>query len=338
MKLFEPGKIGNVEIRNRAVMPPMCMYTAQGGFVNDFHIAHYMTRSLAGVGLIIVEATGIEPRGQITPDDLGLWDDAHLPGMCRLVEAIRRFGAVPGIQIIHSGRKNDAPGLTPIAPSAGAFSEKYKAPLPMSKADIAETVEKYAAAAARAVKAGFEIIELHGAHGYLIHQFLSPHTNHRTDEYGGSPENRARFLREVIAAVKAVLPGDFPLTIRLSAVDFLPDGLQIEDTLRTVKMIEPDIAAVHVSSGGNSADISRLVAYPGYMVGYAAAVKQVTDRPVITVGLIKHLDMAEAILQNGQADFVAFGRELLRNPFLLTPAMIAEKGNAWLTPGYKRAF
>jgi NADPH2 dehydrogenase len=338
MKLLESCPIGTIEIRNRVVMPPMCMYTATGGYVNDFHIAHYLTRSLAGVGLIIVEATGIEPNGQISQNDLGIWDEAHLDGLSRLAEAIKRFGAAAAIQLNHAGRKNETLGIPSIAPSEGAFSEKYKNPLAMSKADIEVCVEKFARAAARAHKAGFQLIELHGAHGYLIHQFLSPVSNRRTDEYGGSHENRARFLRQVIAAVKAVLPANFPLIVRLSAVDFLADGIQIEDTVRTVKSIEKDVDAFHISAGGASADVSRVVTYPGYMLGYSEAVKKAVNKPVIAVGLIKGLDLAESIVQNHQADFVAFGRELLRNPFLLTAALIAEKGNGFLPAGYKRAF
>lgn len=338
MKLLEPCKIGSVEIRNRVVMPPMCMYLAQGGYVNDFHIAHYMTRSLGGVGLIIVEATGIEPAGQITENDLGIWDDAHIEGLSRLAEAIRRFGATPAIQLQHAGRKNETPGIASFAPSQGAFSEKYKNPLAMDKAKIQDVVQKFARAAQRACQAGFEVLELHGAHGYLIHQFLSPLSNQRTDEYGGSAENRARFLREVVAAVRAVLPERVALIIRLSAVDFVAEGIQIEDTIRTVCSIENQIDAFDISAGGNWPNIAGIVPYPGYMLGYAQAVKNAVSKPVIAVGLIKNLDFAEAVVQNGQADLVAFGRELLRNPFLVTPSLIAEKGNAYLPPGYKRAF
>ena len=259
-------------------------------------------------------------------------------GLSRLVEGIKRFGAVPAIQLQHAGRKNETPGISSYAPSALSFSEKYKTPGAMDKAKIEDVVQKFVQAAQRAVEAGFKIIELHGAHGYLIHQFLSPLSNHRTDEYGGSFENRARFGLEVISAVRKVLPEDTALMIRLSAVDFVPEGIQIEDTLKFVHLYEGFVDAFNISAGGNSPNMSGIVPYPGYMLGYAQAVKKATNKPVIGVGLIKTLDFAESIVQSGQADFVGIGRELLRNPFLLTPAMIADKGNEYLPPGYKRAF
>jgi len=314
-KLFSSLKIKDMEIRNRIVMPPMCMYSSDNsGKANSWHFVHYTTRAIGGVGLIIIEATAVEPRGRLSDNDLGLWDDSHIEGLSNIVKEVKKYGAKIGIQINHAGRKCGANEEVIIAPSAIAFDETYKTPVEMTKDDIKSTVNLFKNAAYRAYKAGFDMIEIHGAHGYLINQFLSPLTNKRTDEYGGSKENRARFLKEVIRAVREVWPEEKPLGVRVSAEDYVEEGNHDTDLADIINMVKSEgIDLVNVSSG--AVVPVNMKVYPGYQVKFAETIKKMTGLPVIAGGLITEAVMAEEILQNERADMVYMGRELLRNPY-----------------------
>ncbi|TYP52463.1 NADPH dehydrogenase NamA [Thermosediminibacter litoriperuensis] len=314
-RLFSKIKIKDMEVRNRIVMPPMCMYSSDDrGFPNSWHLIHYATRAIGGVGLIIMEATAVERRGRISARDLGIWNDSHIEGLAKIAAEVKKYGAKIGIQLAHAGRKCSAPGEDLIAPSPIAFDETYGVPREMTEEDIKEVVSAFKAAALRAYRAGFDLIEIHGAHGYLISEYLSPLTNRRTDEYGGSIENRARFLKEVIKAVREVWPEEKPLMVRVSAEDYAEGGnhdIDLADIINLVKGEGVDI--IDVSSG--AVVPAKINAYPGYQVRFAETIRKVTGLPVIAGGLITVAEMAEEILQNERADMVYLGRELLRNPY-----------------------
>ncbi|MFJ3105053.1 NADH:flavin oxidoreductase/NADH oxidase [Streptomyces sp. NPDC086835] len=332
--LFEPFTLRSLTIPNRAWMAPMCQYSAEifgpnAGVAGDWHFAHYAARAAGGTGLILVEATAVSPEGRISPADLGIWNDTQVAAFRRITAFLESQGTVPGIQIAHAGRKasTDRPwnggspvgpeqhGWQPLAPSAIPFAEGHPVPEELTGAQIAEIVEQFADAARRALAAGFKVAEIHGAHGYLIGEFLSPHSNHRTDEYGGSFDNRVRFALEVVDAVRAVWPEELPLFFRISATDWLEEGgWTPDDTVRFASLLtEHGVDLLDVSSGGNAAGV-RIPTGPGYQVPFAARVKAETDLPVAAVGLITDAEQAEKILANGEADAVLLGRELLRNP------------------------
>jgi NADPH2 dehydrogenase len=314
-KLFESIKLRGLEIKNRIVMPPMCMYSADNdGKPNDWHFTHYMTRAVGGAGLIIVEATGVESCGRITNRDLGIWKDEHIEGLEKIARLCKESGAAAGIQLGHAGRKSEVTSEHNIAPSAIAFSSEYRVPVEMTKEDIERVISAFKSGAERALKAGFDIIEIHAAHGYLINEFLSPLTNKRTDEYGDSLENRARFLVEVISAVREVWPEDKPLIVRVSAAEYDEEGNDLEDISRLVEMAIPSgVDIIDVSTGGVVANLVR--SYPGYQIKHAEIIKLQTDLPVIAGGIVSSPYMAEEILQNNRADMIFLGRELLRNPY-----------------------
>lgn len=314
-KLFSPFKIRDIEFKNRIVMAPMCMDCAQNdGKVNSFHFIHYSTRAVGGVGLIIVEATAVESRGRITDEDLGLWEDGQIEGLRKIVGECKKYGAKVGIQLGHAGSKCEARCEGSIAPSPIAFSEEYMVPYEMSIADIRTVVNAFREAALRAERAGFDIIELHGAHGYLINNFLSRLTNKRTDEYGGSLENRARFLKEIVKAVRSAWPDEKPLIVRFSAEEYADKGNHPDDISKIINLIKDEgIDLIDVSSGG-VIPVEPLV-YPGYQIEYANEINYKTGLPVIGGGLITSPLMAEEIIQNNRADMVFLGRELLRNPY-----------------------
>lgn len=312
-KLFEPYQLKNLDLKNRLVMPPMCMYSAkEDGIVTDFHKTHYCSRAIGGVGLIIVEATGVAPNGRISDGDLGIWDDSQVGGLQDLVTQIKSYGAHVGIQLNHGGRKYDGK-LQAVAPSAIAFDENYATPKELTIDQIKEIVASFQRAAMLADKAGFDMVEIHGAHGYLINQFLSPHSNHRIDEYGGSLENRIRFLKEVIAAIKAVWPSSKTLGIRVSAVEYLEDGYDLDEMIEMLKQIRDDIDVIHVSTGGNGAASYHV--YPGYQLKPAEVIKKEVGLPTIAVGLLDDIKLVEEVLNNDRADLVAIGRGLLANPY-----------------------
>ncbi|WP_435281558.1 NADH:flavin oxidoreductase/NADH oxidase [Streptomyces koelreuteriae] len=332
--LFEPWTLRDVTIPNRVWMAPMCQYSAapegpEAGAPTDWHFAHYAARAAGGTGLIIVEATAVSPEGRISPYDLGIWNDTQVEAFRRITGFLAAQGTVPAIQLAHAGRKasTDQPwkggapvgpeayGWDSVAPSPLAFDEKHPVPAELTVEQIKDVVGQFAAAARRALAAGFEIAEIHGAHGYLINEFLSPYSNHRTDAYGGSYENRVRFALEVVDAVREVWPQDKPLFFRISATDWLEDGgWSADDTVRFAADLRAHgVDLLDVSSGGNASD-ARIPTGPGYQVPFAARVKAETPLPVAAVGLITDAEQAEKILANGEADAVLLGRELLRNP------------------------
>ncbi|MFJ8199511.1 NADH:flavin oxidoreductase/NADH oxidase [Streptomyces sp. NPDC096152] len=332
--LFEPYTLREVTIPNRIWMPPMCQYSAapegpSTGAPADWHFAHYAARAAGGTGLIIVEATAVSPEGRISPYDLGIWNDTQAEAFRRITRFLRSQGTVPGIQLAHSGRKAstdrtwkggapvgpEAHGWQPVAPSPVAFGDRHPVPTELTVEEIQRIVARFADAARRALAAGFEVAEIHGAHGYLINEFLSPHSNHRTDAYGGSYENRVRFALEVVDAVRAVWPQDKPLFFRISATDWLEDGgWTADDTVRfAAELHTHGVDLLDVSTGGNASSV-RIPTGPGYQVPFAARVKAETPMPVAAVGLITDAEQAEKIVANGEADAVLLGRELLRTP------------------------
>ncbi|MBL4935864.1 NADPH dehydrogenase NamA [Clostridium sp. YIM B02515] len=313
-KLFSNFKIKDLDIKNRVVMAPMCMYSAEAdGKAKEWHYIHYAARAIGGTGLIIQEATAVEKRGRISDRDLGIWEDSQKEGLKKIVDECKKYGAVMGIQLAHAGRKCEVKSEEIIAPSSLAFSEESNTPKEMSIEDIKVAVKAFKDGAIRAKEIGYDIIEIHGAHGYLINQFLSPLTNKRKDEYGGSLENRARFLKEVTAAVREVWPKEKAIILRVSAEDFIEEGNHPEDLAEIINMVKDEgIDIVNVSSGGVA--LAQISVYPGYQIRYAEIIKEKTGLPVIAGGLITSPLMAEEILQNGRADMVFLARELLRNP------------------------
>ncbi|KYG58710.1 NADPH dehydrogenase NamA [Planococcus maritimus] len=312
-KLFEEFELKGVHFKNRIVMAPMCMYQSdkEDGHVTDWHRVHYPTRAVGGVGLIITEATAVQPIGRISSRDLGIWDDAHIDGQAEIVRLMKANGAKTGIQLAHAGRKATVDGDI-LAPSAIAFNDQYKTPTAMTTEEIDETVQAFRDGAIRAEKAGFDVIEIHAAHGYLINQFLSPLTNKRTDEYGGSSENRYRLLRRVLDEVNAVWSG--PLFVRISAEDYADGGMSPEQYIEMTQwMKQQNVDLIDVSSG--AVVPAKIPVYPGYQVNFAETIKKQTPIATGAVGLITEPRHAEEILQNGRADFIFLARELLRNPY-----------------------
>lgn len=314
-KLFESIKIKDMELKNRIVMPPMCMYsTDDNGHANDWHYIHYATRAIGGTGLIIVEATAVEKRGRISNRDLGIWDDSHVEGLSKIVGLSKKYGAKIAIQLAHAGRKCEVETENIIAPSPIAYNEKYKTPIEMTKEDIKTVIKAFKEGARRALSAGFDAIEIHAAHGYLINEFLSPLSNKRNDEYGGSLENRTRFLKEIIREVRRVWPENKPLIVRVSAEDYVEEGNHPEDLAEMINLVkEEGVDLIDVSSG--AVVPAPIKAYPGYQVKFAEVIKDKTGLPVIAGGLISEPEMAEEIIANNRADLVFLGRELLRNPY-----------------------
>jgi NADPH2 dehydrogenase len=335
-KVFTELEIGNTKIKNRIAMPPMCTYSAgEDGFVEDFHVIHYATRAIGGVGLIILEATPVEKSGRISGNDIGIWSDLHIEGLTRITKQIKENNCVAGIQLGHAGRKCGAKAEKVIyAPSPIAFSDEYLVPTEMTLEDIKRVVKAFEEGARRAKLAGFTFIQIHAAHGYLLSEFLSPLANKRTDEYGGSFENRVRFLGEVIDAIKNVFDGT--LCIRVSAEDYSPEGNKVEDMITMINMIkDKGIDIVDVSTGG-VAEVP-ISAYPGYQIKHAEAIKHGCNLPVIAGGLIVNHTQLEEIVSNGRADMVYVGRELLRNPYFALKASHDLKGNVDWNKAYERA-
>ena len=335
MKLFEEYSIRELVLRNRIVMPPMCMWQAENGLVNQKHFVHYVTRAVGGVGLIIVEATAVSPEGRIEPKDLGIWNDGQKNSFKMLVDECHRYGAKMALQIAHTGRKGfDDANI--VAPSALAFNNEYGVPHELTKQEIQQKVDEFKSAALRAVEAGFDMIEVHAAHGYLIHEFLSPLTNKRTDEFGGSLENRVRFLKLILAGIREVLPANIPLEMRVSASDYQAGGIDIEEMVKIINQVRSYLDLVHVSSGGLTENPVK--SYPGYQVEFSRIIKEKCGIPTIAVGLIDSPDLAEEIVENGRADLVALGRALLRNPYWVLNIANAKKINTFIPEMYQRGF
>lgn len=314
-KLFTEFKIKDLTLKNRIVMPPMCMYcTTDSGYVTDWHVTHYASRAVGGVGLIIVEATGISPEGRLTSNDLGIWDDSHIEGLSRIVRSVHECGSKIGIQLNHGGRKCEARGVSIEAPSPIPYQEESATPREMTGEDIEATVAEFKMAAVRASKAGFDLIQIHGAHGYLINEFLSPLTNLRADDYGGSPENRVRFLGEVIDAVRTVWPDEKPLEVRVTAEDYQEGGNKAEDLAHMINLVKnKGIDSVNVSTGGLMPVVPDV--FPGYQIPHAEIIKNMTGLPVVAGGLLSNAKQVSEVLGSGKADLIYLGRELLRNPY-----------------------
>jgi 2,4-dienoyl-CoA reductase-like NADH-dependent reductase (Old Yellow Enzyme family) len=328
--LFEPLEIGGIKIKNRIMMAPMCMYSAENGVVSSFHMAHLGARAVGGVGLIIVEATGVSPEGRISPYDTGIWNEKQVEAFKPIVEFCKSCGTVMGIQLAHAGRKasTNAPwyGDNPLKPEEGGwqvlgpspfpFNEGYQVPKEMDESDIKKVISDFANGAKNADKAGFDAIEIHAAHGYLLNEFLSPISNKRKDKYGGSLENRARLLTEIIGAIKAGnWPENKPIFVRISAVDWVEGGFDIGSAVILAKMLkEAGVSLIDCSSGGIAPN-AKMNIYYGYQLGFAKEIREKADIAVSGVGLITKPEFADFILSSGTADMVEMGRELLRNPY-----------------------
>ncbi len=335
--LFSPLTFRALTLKNRTVISPMCQYTAHEGVANDWHVQHLTRFAAGGFGLIIMEATGVERRGRITHGCTGLWDDTQIAPMRRVVESVHAHGTAIGVQLAHAGRKasisrpweGDCPlsereiakGELPwetAGASAVAFDQGWIVPQELSPGDIAGVIGSWTAAARRAVAAGFDMVEIHSAHGYLSHSFLSPLSNRRTDQYGGSRDNRMRFTLELAAAVRGALPADMPLFLRLSCVDGKRDGWAIEDSVELAKRLHTlGVDAIDCSSGGIAGygETNLPPPTPGYNVPFAATIRREAGIPTMAVGLIREAAQAETILRAGAADLIALAREALRNPF-----------------------
>ncbi|MFF2523062.1 NADH:flavin oxidoreductase/NADH oxidase [Streptomyces liangshanensis] len=355
--LFEPYTLRSLTIPNRVWMAPMCQYSAEetgpdAGVPLDWHFAHLAARAAGGAGLILTEATAVSPEGRISVADLGIWNDRQVEAFRRITRFLVSQGTVPGIQLAHAGRKAstdrpwkgggavapDANGWEVLAPSPVPFAEGHLVPAELSVEQIQEIVGQFAAAARRAREAGFQVAEVHGAHGYLIGQFLSPHSNRRTDAYGGSYENRTRFALEVVDAIRAEWPEDLPVFFRISATDWLDEGgWTVDETVRLADdLVAHGVDLLDVSSGGNAAH-ARVPVGPGYQVPFAARVRAETRMPVAAVGLITDPEQAEKIVANGEADAVLLGRELLRDPYWARRAARELGGAVHTPPQYARA-
>ena len=337
-RLFTPLEIKSLKLKNRIVMPPMCMYSAREGMANAFHETHYTTRAMGGAALILVEATGVLPQGRISDHCLGLWNDAQAEALSGVVKRVHDAGAAIGVQLIHAGRKSTVTGGPLHGPSAVPFSEDFPTPEAMSSSQIEETVEAYRQAAKRALAAGFDVLEIHGAHGYLINQFLSPLVNFRTDAYGGPQENRFRLLTEVVTAVREVWPQEKPLSVRFSAEEYAEGGLHpldLADGILNANLRELGVDLLHISSGGVVP--TSIHDFPGYQLEFARILGTKTALPVITGGRMSDPVHVEDVLALPGIDLVFLGRELLRNPYW--PLMAAHRlGEAisWPAP-YERA-
>lgn len=318
--LFTPIRLRNVQLRNRIVMSPMCQYSAgDDGCATDWHLVHYGSRATGGVALVILEATAVEARGRISRQDLGLYDEAQLPMLRRIVQFIQSQGAAAGIQLAHAGAKaftsNRGKGpQRPVAPSAVPFGEGWVTPEALDDSELETVRQAFVRAASWAAEIGFDVVEVHAAHGYLLHEFLSPLTNRRTDRYGGDLVGRMRFVLEVVEAVRTVWPDDRPLFVRLSTTDWVPGGFDVEEAVavaRALKAIGVDV--IDCSSGGMPD--AQVPTFPGYQLDNARRIRQEAGIATTALGLITEPEHAESVLQRGDADLVALGRELLRNPY-----------------------
>ncbi|MCX6055211.1 MAG: NADH:flavin oxidoreductase/NADH oxidase [Chloroflexi bacterium] len=328
--LFDPLTIGSITLRNRIGVSPMCQYSYEDGLSNDWQLVHLGSRAAGGVGLVITEATAVEPNGRITPFDVGLWSEEQIGPLKRVTDFIKSQGAVAGIQIAHAGRKactgrpweGGKPVLTTdqkywqvVGPSPIAFSSEHQTPHELKKEEIQKIQKKFADAATRALRAGFEWLELHAAHGYLIHSFYSPLSNHRTDEYGGSFDNRTRFLMETLDGIRKVWPEDLPLTVRISGTDWVEGGWTVQDSVQLSQMMkEMGVDLIDCSSGGNIATVNLSLG-AGYQVPISETIRKGAGIATATVGLISSPAHADEIIRNNRADIVLLGRELLRDAY-----------------------
>jgi 2,4-dienoyl-CoA reductase-like NADH-dependent reductase (Old Yellow Enzyme family) len=327
--LFSPLEIRGLHLRNRIAVSPMCQYSAEDGLPNDWHLVHLGSRAVGGAALVIAEATAVTPEARISPGDLGIWSERHVEAFRPIARFLKRNGAIPGIQIAHAGRKAstalpwkggafipcDQGGWQTVAPSPIPFRPGDPLPHALTRDEIASVVASFAAAARRALEAGFELLEIHGAHGYLLNEFYSPFANHRTDEYGGSFENRTRIVREVVQAVRKEWPHTLPLFLRISGTDWADGGWTIDDSVELARMVKPlGVDLIDCSSGGIAPHI-KIPVGPGYQVPIAERLRRETGILTGAVGLITRPEQAQAIVAAGQADIVLLAREMLRDPY-----------------------
>lgn len=350
-KLFEPLQIKDVILKNRISVSPMCQYAAVDGFANDWHFVHFGSRAVGGAGLMISEATAVSPEGRISPDDLGIWKDEHIAGLRHITAFMQMQGCVAGIQLAHAGRKastfapqrghgkvDQASGGWPtIGPSAIPYSADYPVPLEMNGKAIGKVIDDFTMASARARQAGFGIIEIHAAHGYLLHQFLSPLTNQRRDRYGGSFDGRVRLLLEIIQGVRTEWPVDRPLFVRISGCDWAAGGMNVEEGIRLAGLLKDNgVDLVDVTTGGLVAH-QQIPVGPGYQLPFASVIRRQIGLLTATVGLITDAIQAETILANGDADLIMVGREVLRDPYFpLRAATVLQADILW-PQAYERA-
>ena len=349
--LFSPLTLKSITFKNRIVISPMCQYSATDGFANDWHLVHLGSRAAGGAGLLIQEATAISPEARISPEDLGLWKDEHIEKLQSINQFIKSQNAIPGIQLAHAGRKASvsAPwlgnkklsenegGWTTVAPSAIAYQESETAPIALDNLGIQKVLNDFQSATRRAVQAGYEVLEIHAAHGYLLHQFLSPLTNQRTDEYGGSFENRIRLTLETVTAVQVEWPSNLPLFVRISATDWAEGGWSVEESVQLSQILkEKGVDLIDVSSGGLVSH-QKITIGPNYQVPFAEKIKKETGIRTGAVGMITEAHQAENILSESQADLVFFARESLRNPNLGLDFATALKETVAWPKQYERA-
>lgn len=329
MHLFDQLKIRDVTLRNRIAVSPMCQYSCEDGYATEWHLVHLGSRAVGGAAAVFAEASAVTPEGRISPADLGIWKDEHIGPLARIAKFVREQGAAPGIQLAHAGRKasvrrpweggdgvaDSEGGWTPVAPSAIAFDKQYREPVEVDEKGIRAIVQAFADAARRALQAGFQIVEIHGAHGYLIHEFLSPLTNQRTDGYGGSLENRTRFAREVVKAVRQVWPARLPLFVRISATDWVEGGWDAEQSVELAKQLAALGADLIDCSSGGTVPGAKIPMGPGYQVPFAKQIRQGAGVMTGAVGMITGAAQADAIVREGEADLVLLAREFLRQPY-----------------------
>jgi 2,4-dienoyl-CoA reductase-like NADH-dependent reductase (Old Yellow Enzyme family) len=351
LPLFSPFKLRSVEFPNRIGVSPMCQYSSEDGFSNDWHLVHLGSRAQGGAGLVMIEASAVVPEGRITPGDLGIWKDEHIPELTRIARFIHSQGARTGIQLAHAGRKASMSvpfgserllspaegGWQTVGPSAVAFSPAYSTPVELDKAGINAIVEAFRQAAARAHKAGFDLVEIHAAHGYLIHEFLSPLSNRRADQYGGSLENRIRFALEVVDAVRAEWPEHLPLLVRISTTDWAEGGWNADESVELAReLLRHGVDLVDCSSGGMVPN-AKIPAGPGFQVQFADRIRREAGIATAAVGLITDSAQANDIVEQGQADLVLLAREMLRDPYWAVHAAAALNETASWPKQYLRA-
>lgn len=325
--LFQPLALGGLTLSNRIVVSPMCEYSSDDGFANDWHVIHLGSRAVGGAALVMTEATAVTPDGRISPQDLGIWQDAHVETLSRITHFIRSQARASGIQLAHAGRKGstrrpwegqgtvEQGGWQPVGPTAEAFADGYPIPRPLDGPGIAAIIEAFAGAARRAASAGFDVVEVHAAHGYLLHEFMSPLSNTRDDGYGGTFDNRIRLCLEVVEAVRAVWPERLPVFVRISATDWLEGGWDIEQSIELARRLKArGVNLIDCSSGGNVSN-ARIPIGPGYQVPFAERIRREAHIPTGAVGLITEAGQANAIVSEGRADCVLLAREMLRDPY-----------------------
>ena len=345
--LYTPIKFRNIELKNRWVMSPMCMYSCENGLANDFHFVHYGSRAQGGTGLLMVEATGVEPKGRITNKCMGIWNDEQADQLKKIVDFVHSHSESKiGIQLAHAGRKGSTwnnkqisveEGWETLAPSPVPYHPSERIPHVLTTDEVKQQIQNFKEAAKRAVKAGFDIIEIHGAHGYLIHQFLSPLSNIRTDEYGGSFENRIRFLIEIVEAVNEELDENTALFVRISGTEYAENGWDIEDSVQLAEILKShSVDLVDVSSGGNIHG-AKISVFNGYQVPFSSQIKNQAGVRTGAVGLITTPDQAEEILQNGNADLIFVAREILRNPYIAVQGAFEMNEECFFPHQYSRA-